>query len=325
MVIASVAFFSCSDIQEEITPPSKVSIHGSDVMKKTSSEFHGRKLMDGKMESCKLCHASDYSGGTAQTSCRTCHSSITVHTTDIMNFSSSKFHGKFIAGINWDMSKCTQCHGDTYAGGIVSPSCKTCHDQAAGPEACNTCHGDFTKPTSVAPPRALNYAVSTEDPGVGAHQLHLINVEIGSNVLCNECHHVPGGFKSAGHIDDSPKAEVIFGSFTSQGGANPVYNFSDNKCSNTYCHGNFKFAKANSEYPFIYTEEFMIGNNYSPKWNKVDGTEAKCGTCHGLPPTGHQEAELRSCATCHTGVVDERGNIIDNTKHINGQINVFGN
>jgi len=27
---------------------------------------------------------------------------------------------------------------------------------------------------------------------------------------------------------------------------------------------------------------------------------------------------------CHSGVVDENGNIADKTKHVNGKVNVFG-
>jgi len=333
--IISLTLFSCSDVQNDIAPPMEVSVHGRDALIKASSGFHGKQLVGGKMESCQFCHASDYTGGTAKVSCGTsnCHPGIFVHTENILNHTSPGFHGKFIKQHNWNMEICSQCHGEGYYGGMISPPCNNtiCHSQAQGPEACNTCHGDFTNPTSVAPPRAINYAVNTTDPGVGAHQVHLNGIKIGSNIVCNECHLVPGGFKSAGHIDDTPRAEVIFGSFTSAGPSTPAYNFGDYKCSNTYCHGNFKFSKATSEYQFVYTEDFIEGNNYSPQWNKVkdpnsnEGSEAECGTCHGLPPKGHQESELRSCATCHQGVVDIRGNIIDPTKHINGKIDVFGN
>jgi hypothetical protein len=47
----------------------------------------------------------------------------------------------------------------------------------------------------------------------------------------------------------------------------------------------------------------------------------KCGFCHGIPPTGHLDFGLtiQSCVTCHSAVVDVDGNIIDKSKHINGQ------
>lgn len=328
VLILSLIITSCSEIQDEITPPEKVSVHGIDFMKKSSENFHGKKLVNGSMESCKDCHSQNYSGGTAQVSCSSnnCHPGITVHTANIMNPNSAEFHGSFIAARAWNMSQCTQCHGSNYGGGLVSPTCNSCHKNPNGPEACNTCHGDFGNIQRIAPPRDLNRGISTTSPSVGAHTAHLYTPQIGAAVLCNECHKVPGGLYTTGHVNDgTPKAEVIFGSLSNKGSVTTSYDFSSNKCSNSYCHGNFKFAKANSSYPFAYTEDFMVGRNFSPDWKKVDGTQAACGTCHGLPPTGHMAAELRACATCHQGVVDAQGKIIDKTKHINGQINVFGN
>jgi len=318
--------FGCSELQNDVTLPTKVGVHGPDVLVQAADSFHGKKLIGTNLNACRQCHAKDLSGGTASVGCSTsnCHPTITVHTADIQNPTSQNFHGKYIAGKNWDMSGCVQCHGSTYAGGVASPTCNTCHTQPEGPEACNTCHGDFTKASSVAPPRALNNAIVTTDPGVGAHTFHLSEINDASKVACNECHIVPTKFASAGHIDNSAKAEVTFGSFTNRGPSKGSYNASNNTCANTYCHGNFEFSKATSAYPFVYTEDKMTGNNYSPKWTKVDGTEGKCGTCHGLPPTGHQAQSLKSCATCHTGVVNNLGKIIDPTKHINGKVNVFG-
>lgn len=323
ITLVSIALISCSDIQDEITPPEKLSVHGKETMVKTSANFHGKKIVNGKMESCKLCHASDYSGGTAKVSCLDCHNAINVHTTEINNTKSEKFHGKFIANINWNLAKCSQCHGSNYAGGIVSPKCTTCHNQPNGPEACNTCHGDFSNPAIIYPPRATNNSIETIDPRVGAHANHLAESNIANAVKCSECHIVPDKFNSPGHIDNSLNAEVIFGSFSSSGVSAPSYNFSDNKCSNTYCHGNFEFKKENSNYQFGYVDDKIIGNNYQPIWNKVDGTQGACGTCHGLPPKGHLEVEPKSCGTCHVGVVDKYGKIIDKSKHINGKIDLF--
>jgi len=327
LIIIIATLFSCSEIKDEITMPETVSIHGKESMILTANGFHGRQLVDGKMESCKQCHASDYSGGTALVSCSSgnCHPAINVHTQNIMNTSSHEFHGKYIANTNWNMSLCKQCHGASYSGGIVSPTCNNCHNNAGGPEACNTCHGDFLNPQRISPPRSINKGLTTDVPGVGAHIVHLTDVKIGQNVRCMECHNIPSYFDSPGHIDNTPRAEVIFASFSSSGVGTPSYNLSTYKCNNTYCHGSFEFHKSNSQYPFAYVEDKMVGNNYNPVWNKVDGTEAACGTCHGLPPTGHMSSQLRSCATCHQGVVNDRGVIIDPTKHINGKIDVFGN
>lgn len=319
--------FSCSDLRDDITPPAKIGLHGPNVLVKASADFHGKKLVNNTMESCKQCHAFDYSGGTAGVSCSNdkCHPAVIVHTADINNPASANFHGKFIANSNWNLKQCAQCHGNNYSGGIVSPTCNSCHTQTGGPEACNTCHGDFKNGLTTAPPKAINGATATTDPGVGAHTLHLTGIKVAQNLACGECHIVPQNLTSAGHIDGNKRAELNFGAFTNSGLTKASYDFATFKCNNTYCHGNFEFSKANSLYPFVYTDDKITGSNFAPQWNKVDGTQGKCGTCHGLPPAGHMSSELRSCGTCHQGIVNAKGEIIDPVKHMNGKINVFGN
>ena len=83
-----------------------------------------------------------------------------------------------------------------------------------GPEACNTCHGDFVNPLLIAPPRALNGAILPSERGVGAHTKHLSGNLIGKAVECSECHTLPNGFNDPIHIDQTPGAELVFGSFT---------------------------------------------------------------------------------------------------------------
>lgn len=321
VIIVGFIISSCSDLKDDLTLPTKIGVHGPNALITQSPSFHGKILGESKLDGCRQCHAANLDGGTAQVSCLNCHPALSIHNKSINDFSSPNFHGKYIASKNWNMTECQKCHGEYYAGGLSSPTCYNCHKDAGGPEACNTCHGDFTKTNLVAPPRALNNAVSTTDPGVGAHTLHLTQIKIApQNVKCSECHIVPTNFRSPGHIDSSPKAEVIFKNQP----ASSKYDFTTFKCSNTYCHGNFEFTKASAKYSFVYTADKITGNNFSPQWNKVDGTQAACGTCHGLPPTGHQTQSLSACSTCHTGVVDSKGNIIDNKKHMNGKINVFG-
>ncbi len=341
LLLTGLIAAGCSELRDDIVVPTKVGTHGPEVLLKSSASFHGKILMNNtagdNFYGCRQCHSSDLNGGTAKVSCAStdCHSSISIHAVavaDVKNPASGNFHGKYIAKNNWNMKDCTKCHGANYAGGVSSPTCNNCHKNSGGPEACNTCHGDFANTNQVAPPKALNNATATTDPGVGAHTIHLTGLTAMNNVACSECHTVPTSLYAAGHLDNSQKAEVIFGNFTNSGVSKASYNFSNNTCANTYCHGNFEFSKANSNYPFIYTADKMTGTNYSPKWTKVDGTEGKCGTCHGLPPAGHQPAELKACSTCHPGIVKEvivnkvlTLEIADKSKHINGKINVFGN
>lgn len=261
---------------------------------------------------------------------------ISLHKEGVNNPSSPNFHGKLVAQMNWDLKYCQQCHAVNYTGGTANVSCLECHKQPGGPEACNTCHGDFANPLQIAPPRDLSGGISETSRGVGAHTKHLGGQSIGSAVECSVCHTIPRGFSDAGHIDGSPSAEIIFTGLAVKGTASnnqPVYNYNQISCSNTYCHGNFSFSKSESSYPFAYSQDAMIGNNSNPIWNVVDGTYLKCNSCHGKSetdpsPIGHINSSLTDlnnnpCANCHPGVVDYQGQIIDKEKHINGKINVF--
>jgi hypothetical protein len=65
----------------------------------------------------------------------------------------------------------------------------------------------------------------------------------------------------------------------------------------------------------------MEGSAAVPSWS--DPATGECGTCHALPPAGHQPAEITDCALCHLGVIDGTGAIVAPEKHGNGRVNVF--
>ncbi len=261
---------------------------------------------------------------------------VSVHSKGFAEPGSQNFHSHVFKYINWDLKHCIECHGSDYSGGVTGSSCLGCHNNTNGPEACNTCHGDFTDPSRIAPPTDLDNNISAASKGVGAHVAHLYDNSLAAASRCSSCHDMSNPTEEKfvfAHIDGLP-AEMKFNAFADTEG-NAGYSFDNLTCSNTYCHGNFKFAKAESAASWIYTEDFMTGNNFTPIWNKVDGTQAACGTCHGkiengqlvsALPNGHAGTySLNECANCHQGVVDSQGNIIDKTKHINGLANTFGN
>lgn len=330
--LISLLLSSCSDIQDnidELIKP-KVSIHAEGINDPASPNFHGKLIANSnkKFGECITCHAGNFEGGTAGVSCATsnCHPSISVHKGGILNPGSPAFHGKYISeNFNWDMRTCGSCHGTNYAGGMASPTCLSCHTASRGPEQCNTCHGDFTDTTRIAPPRALNGSIETTYRGVGAHEEHLYDRELSNNVRCGSCHNYPsGGVYAAGHLDNTPHAEI---NLKGLAGTLGVYDANALTCANVYCHGNFTFYRdsAAAANRFAYTAATMTGLNKTVTWNKVGMDEAACGTCHGLPPAGHIASTLTACANCHIGVVDNTGKIIDKVKHVNGIPNVFGN
>jgi hypothetical protein len=262
---------------------------------------------------------------------------VSVHKEGIGDPGSENFHTKSFQANGWNLQSCAECHGAEYGGGVTGSSCLDCHTQPGGPEACNTCHGDFADGSMIAPPTDLLGNIETTIPGVGAHSIHSYGAVIAQVVDCYECHPGATGDEKYvfSHVGALP-ADIQFGSFTNSNGV-ASYNFDNYSCANTYCHGNFVFNKADaaSNAQFAYTADQMTGNNYSPIWNIVDGTQAQCGTCHGeiandgtlvsAVPNGHLAAQLTGCVGCHPGVVDADGNIVDPVKHINGQRNVFGN
>lgn len=257
---------------------------------------------------------------------------VTVHPEGFGEVGSPNFHAKAFktTEYNWNLKQCQTCHASNYSGGTAGVSCLTCHSAAEGPEACNTCHGEFGG-TRISPPQALDDGIETTNKGVGAHVNHAYENEIAQNIGCYECHPAETGSSENyvyAHVGQPP-ADIQFGAFSNKVGS-AEYDFTNNTCSNTYCHGNFVFLKDSAgSNSWAYTDSVIVGENFSPVWNKVDGTQAACGTCHMLPPKGHMNAgndpAATSCSSCHVGVVDANGKIIDTQKHLNGKANVFGN
>lgn len=261
--------------------------------------------------------------------------SLKVHPDGWTTPASANFHGKDIRERNWDMLSCQTCHGSQYDGGVSQASCRTCHNKPAGPENCTTCHGG----TNSAPPRDLSGNTAKTARGVGTHQIHVVGGTLTVATPCTECHSVPPTVYTIGHVDTQSPAEVLFkdplaNTTTNEPGTAtyssslplfkpvPSYDAQTAKCSNTYCHGNFKNGNT----------------SFAPVWNDATGTQAACGTCHGdvtkttlaeraLPKTTaqggtHPVIGTTTCDRCHGDVVDATMKIINTSKHINGKISI---
>ncbi|HEU4384842.1 MAG TPA: CxxxxCH/CxxCH domain-containing protein [Anaeromyxobacteraceae bacterium] len=269
-------------------------------------------------------------------------------------------HGKFSFGSvsgtaanapNWTLGNqaaCGSCHGlpptgHMPLGGTVTPAtCNGCHpgtvdasgaiivSAATGASlhingqadvsigSCTSCHGTAgrtgtlggTDPNLAAAPPVAPAGEPAQV--VGAHQAHL-NPPAGSlagPIACNECHVVP---VDSAHATNPPAQVVRFGTLATTGGAAPTWNSPDKvtntTCSNVYCHGNFTFGSVTG----------TVAN--TPNWTGTN--QAACGSCHGLPPTGHLPTSV-SCSGCHPGTVDASFSIIVNpatgaSLHVNGQ------
>ncbi|MFQ6114986.1 MAG: CxxxxCH/CxxCH domain-containing protein [bacterium] len=238
---------------------------------------------------------------------------------DTTQVDSPDFHSNFFQSIRWDLKRCQQCHGVDYQGGIANFSCLTCHP--ATPEDCVVCHGGVDNMTG-APPEDLNGNRDTEFRGVGAHTAHLSEGQFSLGFECETCHVVPDSFYAAGHVDSNLPAEVIFSKLALVDKADPTWQIESESCQNAFCHGNWSLLKSESGFSFIYSADRIEGNLASPTW--TDPTTVTCGTCHDLPPKGHIPYQLNECSNCHIFVIDADGLIIDKSKHVNGNVNVFG-
>lgn len=337
---AALLLGGCAKLKDDLPQPIEpgVQVHHPSWMDTTSANFHGTLLRTGgaQVQTCFVCHGGDYNGGTSGVSCISCHNSrgANIHGRGWEDPSSSNFHGRVIAAGGWDMRPCQPCHGTRYTGGSTPVPCTTCHNEPGGPENCSTCHGSINP----APPRDLSRNTARSARGVGAHQPHVVGTSLAAPMFCHQCHNVPGEIYAAGHIDQTPNAEVVMNELartvTNEPSTNtysptlplfsptPTYDASSLSCSSTYCHGNFKNGNT----------------NYAPSWTDTTGAASACGTCHGdvsrptlaekaLPKTAAQggtHPNVLTCSQCHAGIVDANARIIDPVRHVNGKLNAFG-
>jgi predicted CxxxxCH...CXXCH cytochrome family protein len=334
---------SCSELKKDLptaTSP-EVKIHDSGWNVATSGDFHGEylKSMNWATGNCASCHSSMFTGGTSGVSCFTCHSQY-PHPA---GYATPGGHPIAVRTAGYPLVSCQSCHGTTYTGGsAVNVTCERsgCHVDKSGnlksPEACNTCHGNFLAAAndtiSWAPPKSLANDSLASARGVGAHQQHLVSTLMvsGMKVDCKECHIIPATVSAPGHLGSAP-AEVFFGgslaSLKTNNGAvipTPSYNSTGGTCNNTYCHGYFKNGNLTN----------------APTWNIVDGSQKKCGSCHGNPATGNPRpvtgphqfyADGDVCQDCHVignqataMYANGQWTITDKAHHINGMLSWFG-
>ena len=228
------------------------------------------------------------------------------HTASWMDAASPEFHAY---SANAGIAACQGCHGVNLdgVGGSATTSCATCHG-ATWKTNCTLCHGGTANQTG-APPKGT-WGFRTDAARIGAHTKHVTPGAISSAVACAACHVVPADALSPGHLNGST-ASVTWGGIAAASGANPTWNRTTGSCAATYCHG-----------------AFPGGNPTNlPLWTKLDGTYAKCGSCHVTTPdsgpdiggssahTFHRMTQPVLCSRCHTGFT---ATSTDPAQHVNG-------
>lgn len=162
------------------------------------------------------------------------------------------------------------------------------------------CHGTDS---SNAPPKSISGATETTAVAVGAHQQHLNAASTWHRpVACADCHVVPAEVGSPGHMDGDGKAEVTFSMTAGPGAA-----WNGTTCT-TRCHGSTAIG----------------GAQPTPTWTRVDGSQATCGSCHGVAPPAPHPANASKCATCHPTLEEDSVTFRDPASHIDGKVDVVG-
>ncbi len=212
-------------------------------------------------------------------------------------------HGLPPGGTHPTSTRCELCHGDVVGAGmlITNPARHINGVVDVTTPTCDTCHGSTGNP---APPRDTTGGTATTLRGVGAHRAHLNASTWRAGIACTDCHTVPSTLTAAGHIDTALPAELTWGPRATTRGVTPAFN--GTTCTNNYCHG---------------AGLLPGGTNTAPAWARVDGTQAACGTCHGLPPGGSHPMNTR-CEACHGDVIGPGGVFVAPSLHINGVVNV---
>ena len=207
------------------------------------------------------------------------------------------------------VERCSECHGRVVdaARRFIAPELHVNGSvEVAVPESCSACHGSSLNP---APPNDLDGGHLTSSAGVGAHQTHVLGTGHSRAVPCAECHLVPKNVLDPGHLDSPRPAEVSFSGAASAFGAMPSYE--NGMCQNTACHG-AHFASGHDS----------GGTNTTPSWTRVDGSQASCGACHGLPPPPpHPYAQLNPvCSACHEDIAADNQTFVRPDLHADGSV-----
>jgi predicted CxxxxCH...CXXCH cytochrome family protein len=187
---------------------------------------------------------------------------------------------------------CNNCHGDTNAAGTALTGSLHMNGHVVlgdGSGLCGACHGSGSSPW----------------PSTAAHPGHE-NPTISLGVACASCHPVPASITAPEHLDGI--VHVTFTGLAIARAASPSWNGSS--CTNVACHG------ANlADPPAV------------PVWTDPSEAAAKCGACHGIPPSQHTPSASCNQSTCHGTEValGAQGmpsiTVTGLTLHINGVIN----
>ncbi|MBI2974252.1 MAG: hypothetical protein HYY43_01500 [Deltaproteobacteria bacterium] len=171
-----------------------------------------------KLENCKLCHGSDFSGGSANVACTTCHVVIPEHVDADWK---EKNHGKFVltdddkydlfSSANYG-DKCQFCHGEIYdltndwpSGAVIT---------ASGTKKCYYCHSAYPHYNYVDSDGLINPWSSDQVLGKWTHMIYLgwnAHFDDGDNDINDVINNCGGGTNGYCHNNTRQKKTYKIG------------------------------------------------------------------------------------------------------------------
>ncbi len=294
----TVACSACHTVPTAIDSPGHMNGTGDVAFKGLAVNDGANPVWDATAATCTnaYCHGATLSGGTKTTPKWTI--------VDGTQAACGNCHGAPPPAPHPQVTDCSKCHGDVInSDGTFKDVTKHIDGtvEVSG-TACNSCHGNAD---NAAPPTDTSGSSDTTHVTVGAHQSHLkVPAGIFAQVPCTTCHKVPSSVSDADHIDG-----IVTVTFTGRAvtdGATPAFDASTATCNGAYCHG----------------ATLTGGALTTPKWTKVDGTQAVCGNCHGLPPNP-PHPQVEDCSKCHGDVINADRTFQNPSLHVNGQVDVI--
>jgi len=197
------------------------------------------------------------------------------------------------------VAACALCHPASANGQVARGSHVNGRVDVMQPTACNGCHGSAVND---APPRDLSGSADPTRVGVGAHQAHLVGRGLARVVSCDECHEVPATVDAGTHLDGV--TQVRFVGVARSNLANATY--TNGACANA-CHDVAHLVGGPGG-----------GQQVTPRWTTVDGSQRQCDSCHGAPPPLPHPART-DCGACHLNALPD-GGFARPELHVNGRV-----
>ncbi len=271
---------------------------------------------------CQSCHGTDFSGGTALTSCFTCHGANAPH-------SPAPWRGGVRTHTNTDQGNaavCAQCHTNGANSSVqpsppaaagTPPGCfnnTLCHAASGHPagwsastqhgvtaeqdfSACKTCHGQtYQGGSATTTCYQCHNGPGLDHPAPSWVVLAHETAALTDSVVCQKCHgadYLGGGSHIACnscHMQDQTKVHMLawYPNVQLNHRAFALAN-GTGSCANVYCHGTTLTGVA------------LSGPSCST-CHTWPFTSASCGTCHGIPPAGAAFPDTAGRHTAHTAL-----------------------